>query len=165
MNTTIEFQKLPEQKKIIVTHSYPTTPETVWDAFTKTEMLEQWWAPEPYKAIVLTNTFENGKYMHYYMLSPEGEKHYCIAEYSKIEPLKSYQVLDAFCDENRVINNDFPRMTWQNTFSYENGITTVTNTLSFEKTEDLNKILEMGFEEGYRIALNQLFDLLHLVSV
>ncbi len=71
MNATIDMQKLPENKQIIVTHSYPNGLETLWDAYTTTEMLEKWWAPEPYKAIVVTNNFENGKYLHYYMLSPE----------------------------------------------------------------------------------------------
>lgn len=161
MNSTIEFQKSFENKQIIVKHSYPHSLETIWNAYIKTEVLEKWWAPEPYKAIVVSNTFEKGKYLHYYMLSPEGEKHYCIAEFLEIDPLKSYEVLDAFCDENAVINAEFPRMKWQNRFRFENGITTVTNTITFEKAEDMAKILEMGFEEGYKMGLNQLHNLLN----
>jgi PhnB protein len=161
MNTTIEFQKSVENKQIIVKHSYQHPLETIWNAYIKTEILEKWWVPEPYKAIVVTNNFEKGKYMHYYMLSPEGQKHYCIAEFLEIAPLKSYKVLDAFCDENAVINTEFPRMKWLNRFSFENGITTVTNTITFEKTEDMTQILEMGFEEGYKMGLNQLHRLLN----
>ena len=70
-------------------------------------------------------------------------------------------MLDAFCDENMVINEDFPRMTWSNTFSFENGMTTVVNTINYEKVEDMEKILEMGFEEGYKMGLNQLYKLLN----
>ena len=95
------------------------------------------------------------------MLSPEGQKHYCIAEFLEIDPLKSYLVLDAFCDENAVVNTEFPRMKWMNTFSFENGITTVTNTITPENGEDIAKILEMGFEEGYNMGLNQLYNLLN----
>lgn len=161
MNTTIDIQKIPENKQIIIKHNYQSALETIWNAFTQTELLEKWWAPAPYKAVVVTNQFEKGKKLHYYMLSPEGEKHYCIADFIEIDPLKSYEVLDAFCDENAIINMEFPRMKWFNRFTFENGITTVTNTISFEKLEDMTKILEMGFEEGYKIALNQLHQLLN----
>nr|WP_294937201.1 SRPBCC domain-containing protein [uncultured Flavobacterium sp.] len=161
MNATIQFQKLPESKQINVKHSYPHPLETLWDAFTKTEMLEKWWAPLPYKAKVVTNHFEKGQRLLYYMVGPEGERHYCIAEFLDIDPHKSFVVTDAFCDENGVINTDLPQMKWHNTFSFENGITTITNILNFEKPGDMSKTLEMGFEEGYRTALNQLFDLLN----
>ena len=161
MNATIEFQKSPENRQIVVKSSYRNSLETIWNAFTKTEFLEQWWAPEPYKAIVIANNFEMGKSMFYYMLSPEGEKHYCVTEFLEIDPLKSYTVFDAFCDENAVVNTELPRMKWLNTFSFENGITTVINTITSEKAEDVDKILEMGFEEGYKMGLNQLYNLLN----
>jgi len=162
MNPTILFQKKPESREMIITHKYKTDLETIWDAFTKPEILEKWWAPLPYKAIVVSNNFYSGGKLHYYMLSPEGEKHYCVAEFIRVDPLKSYEVLDAFCDENAVINTGFPRMTWKNEFSFSNGITEVTNTITYEKPEDMTQILEMGFEEGYSMGLNQLYELLKL---
>lgn len=160
MNPTIEFKKLTEKQRIVVRHAYERPVATLWDAYTQTDMLEQWWAPAPYKAVVLINDFEEGKTLHYYMLSPEGEKHYCIGEYFTIEPLKSYMVQDAFCDAQGVINEDLPKMTWHNTFTTEDNLTVVTNTIAFERIEDMEETLSMGFEEGYIAALNQLYDLL-----
>jgi PhnB protein len=162
MNQTIQFQKKPERREMIITHNYKTDLETIWDAFTKPEILEKWWAPLPYKAIVISNDFNPRGRLHYFMLSPEGEKHYCVAEFISIDPLKSYEVLDAFCNENAVINTEFPRMNWKNEFSYSNGITEVTNTITYEKPEDMARILEMVFEEGYTMGLNQLYELLKL---
>ncbi len=161
MNPTIDIQKFPKKNQMIIKHSYYADLETVWDAHTKSEILEKWWAPEPYKAVVVKNNFSNGGILHYYMLSPKGEKHYSLAEFSDIEHLKSYTVLDAFCDENAVINMELPRQKWFNTFEENNGITTVTNSIQFESKEDMDKIIEMGFEEGYTIGLNQLFALLN----
>ena len=160
MNPTIEFKKLPENRRIVVRHGYKQPLATLWDAFTQSAMLEQWWAPAPYKAVVVHNDFEEGKTLHYYMLSPEGEKHYCMAEYFAIEPLQSYMVKDAFCDAQGVINEDLPKLTWHNTFTTEGNLTVVTNTIAFERIEDMDEILKMGFEEGYTIALNQLYDIL-----
>lgn len=157
MNTTIEIHKDLLQNKITVNHSYNEKLESLWNAFTRTEILEQWWAPKPYKAIVVENNFtKNGK-LHYYMLSPTGEKHYCIAEFLEINDLESYTVTDAFCDEKGVINKDFPSMKWKNTFSYQNGITKITNSISFDNQEEMNNILNMGFESGFKTGLNQLF--------
>ena len=161
MNTTITIRKIPEQSQMIIKHCYRAALETIWNAQLKTEILEKWWAPEPYKTVVVTNDFSNGGILHYYMLSPEGEKHYSLAEFSDIVNLKSYTVLDAFCDENAVINIEFPRQKWFNSFEENNGITTVTNTIQFESKEDMDKINEMGFEEGYTMALNQLLSLLN----
>lgn len=161
MNPTITIQKIPEKNQMIVKHSYLVPIETIWNAYAKTEILEKWWAPEPYKAIVIKNDFSNGGILHYYMLSPKGEKHYSISEFSDIDYLKSYTVFDAFCDENAVINTEFPKQKWFNTFEKSNGITTITNTIQFENKEDMDKIIEMGFEEGYTMGLNQLFTLLN----
>ena len=161
MNPTITIQKFPEKNQMIIKHSYHDALETIWNAHLKTEILEKWWAPEPYKTVVVKNDFSNGGFMLYYMLSPTGEKHYCLAAFSAIINLKSYTVLDAFCDENAVINMEFPRQKWYNTFEENNGITTVTNTIQFQSKEDMEKIVQMGFEEGYTIALNQLYKLLN----
>ena len=161
MEPLIDFQKIPEQKKIIITHRYPHTAETVYDAFTKTEYLEKWWAPEPYKAVIVRNNFADGEQMFYYMLSPEGEKHYCLVRFQNIRRPHAYEAFDAFCDENEVINTDLPQIRWINTFEYEDGQTTVVNTLHFENSDDLENILKMGFEEGYRTCLQQLNRLLN----
>lgn len=161
MELIIEIQKIPENKEIIITHRYQNPVEVIWNAFTKTEVLEKWWAPEPYKAIIVTNNFEKGKCLFYYMLSPEWQKHYCITDFLEIDYLKSYEVLDAFCDENKIINKELPRAKWVNSFNFKDGITTVVNTISFEKIEDMTKILEMGFEEGYKMWLNQLYKVLN----
>jgi uncharacterized protein YndB with AHSA1/START domain len=162
MNQTIQFQKNPDKRELIVTHSYRTTSETLWKAYTEPEILEKWWAPLPYKAVVVSNNFSSGGILHYYMLSPKGERQYSIAEFSNIKPLKWYEVQDAFCDENANINTDFPRMKWKNEFTYNSGVTEIKNTILFNRPEAMEKILEMGFEEGYTMGLNQLFSLLNL---
>jgi uncharacterized protein YndB with AHSA1/START domain len=161
MNNLITFQKLENKKQIIITHSYDHPIKTIWDAYTKTEILEQWWAPKPYKAIVVCNYFENDGQLFYYMLSPKGEKHYCIVEFSNIVQHQSYDLIDAFADANGTINIAVPRMKWENKFTFQNGTTTVTNTINFEKIEDMHQLLAMQFEEGYAMGLNQLFELLN----
>lgn len=160
MNTSVQFVKDFPNKKTTVTVQFKAPLEIIWDAFTKPEITDKWWAPKPYEAVTLKANFCKGGQWLYYMLSPEGEKHWCLAEFKQIIPHETYEVLDAFCDENGNINTAFPRTKWKNSFSESNGYTTVTSEMHFEKEEDMTQIFEMGFEQGYTMGLNQLTELL-----
>jgi uncharacterized protein YndB with AHSA1/START domain len=74
--------------------------------------------------------------------------------------LKSFNSKDAFCDENGVINESFPRMLWNNVFKDQGDATTVAVEISFSELADLEKIIEMGFKEGFTAALENLDELL-----
>lgn len=156
MSDFIAIEKNIEQKTITIKSSFSVSQQVLWDSFTKAEIMEKWWAPLPYKAIVIEMNFtENGRCL-YYMLSPEAEKHWCIVEYIKIDSPNFYSCKDAFCDENGNINTSFPRMTWLNTFESSLSGSTITNVIHFETINDLTQLLEMGFEGGYKMGLGQL---------
>jgi uncharacterized protein YndB with AHSA1/START domain len=161
MNLSIKTDKDFTNKKITIISEFNAAKEKIWNAFTNPEITDKWWAPMPYQAITKQADFKNGGQWIYYMLSPEGEKHWCFAEFKNILPMESYGATDAFCDEDGKINMDFPRMNWENSFNEKNGITKVTNIITFSQEEDMKQILEMGFEEGYSMGLNQLNDLLN----
>lgn len=159
MKPVISFEKDYSNKKIVVTSKFNASLATVWDAFTNPDITDKWWAPKPYKAVTKEFDFKSGGRWLYYMLSPEGEKYWSIAEFSNIQPAKSYDTLDAFCDEYGTINTQFPRLMWHNSFSEAGGVTTVVNTITGEE-EGLRKIIEMDFEKGYKQGLAQLSELL-----
>ena len=90
------------------------------------------------------------------MVGPENTPHWCRADYKAIDQLKRFSGLDAFCDEEGVINPDFPRALWTNTFQEQDQSTTVHITINYQSLADLEKIVEMGFKEGFTMALNNL---------
>src|SRR5687767_13982427 len=98
----------------------------VWDAWTKPEILVQWWAPKPWKAKTKSMDFREGGSWLYAMVGPEGEVHWSKADYKTITHLKSFSGLDAFSDENGNINESLPRTMWENTFT-GNGDSTMVN--------------------------------------
>ncbi len=151
-----DFSVNKENNTVKVTREFAANLELVWDAWTKPELLDQWWAPKPYQTKTISMDFRVGGRWLYYMISPEGEKHYCLNEYKKIDILKSFSGLDAFCDEAGNINTDFPRTVWNNTFTQNAQTTTVNIVAQYEKLEDLEKIIEMGFKEGFTMALGNL---------
>ena len=79
------------------------------------------------------------------------------ADYTAIDPKKSFHVTDSFCDENGNKTNDTPSMKRKNSFNDKGDGTEVTN---FDSAKDLQTILDMGFEQGFTAGLNNLDELL-----
>lgn len=156
----IKFEKDFKGRAITVTTTYAAQRETVWEAYTDPAILEKWWAPRPWKAVSVKMDFRNGGRWLYYMASPEGQKSWSLAEFGEIVPGKSYEALDAFCDKNGKVDISLPRLHWMVTFAEEGGKTTVTARITANEEEALRRIIEMGFEEGYKMGITQLHDLL-----
>jgi uncharacterized protein YndB with AHSA1/START domain len=154
------YSKDLDNKKIRVVREFNAPVEIVWKAWTVSELLDQWWAPKPWKANTQSMDFREGGKWLYYMEGPDGSRHYCRADYESIVPNKSYTGLDAFCDENGVINTEFPRMHWKVVFSPFDTGTKVDVEITFASVEDLEKIVEMGFKEGFAMAHGNLDELL-----
>lgn len=65
---------------------------------------------------------------------------------------------NSFADENG--NAERPGSEWDHSFSEENGITKVTITIYNESLERLEKMIEMGFEQGFKMSIDNLDNLL-----
>lgn len=158
MNHTLpfDFSVNKENNTILVKREFAGNLELVWEAWTNPAILDLWWAPKPYQTQTQTMDFRVGGYWLYAMISPTGEKHWCRADYKKIEILKSYTGLDAFCDELGNITEDFPRSLWTNSFNGQGDITHIAIEIQYQSLADLEKIIELGFKEGFTMALSNL---------
>ncbi|WP_153800312.1 SRPBCC domain-containing protein [Foetidibacter luteolus] len=158
MNKAILFNFLvnKEKNEITVERSFDAPVDLVWAAWTEADILDQWWAPKPYKAVTKSMDFRVGGRWHYYMLGPEGEKHWCLFDYEAIQHQKHFSGIDAFCDENAIMNNTKPRVKWGSDFTGKGDETVVNIQLLFEKLEDLETIIQMGFKEGFTAGLENL---------
>lgn len=158
MNTNLlfDFSIDRQNKTIAVKREFAAGLDLVWDAWTNPEILDLWWAPKPYQTKTKSMDFREGGHWLYAMISPEGEKHWCRADYKKITKLQSYSGLDAFCDEEGNVNQDFPRAFWTNTFTGNDEVTTVDILITYDELEDLEKIIQLGFKEGFTMALGNL---------
>jgi hypothetical protein len=68
--------------------------------------------------------------------------------------------LDVFTDEKGNINEEFPRMSWKISFRRTDSGTRVDVGITFDSIESLEKIIEMGFKEGFAMAHDNLDELL-----
>ena len=160
INKETIFTKDAANKKIIVEREFDAPLEVVWRAWTESDLLDQWWAPKPWKAKTKSMDFRDGGTWLYVMEGPEGERHWCRADFKNIVPQKTYTGDDAFCDENGNINPEFPSMHWENEFSETDNGTKVRVEITFASEADLEKIIEMGFKEGFAAAHGNLDELL-----
>ena len=147
-------------KKLFVVREFDGTPEQVWKAWTESDLLDKWWAPKPWKAKTKSMDFREGGFWLYYMEGPDGTKQWCRLDYQSIVPGKSFTSIDAFCDEQGNKTDALPSMQWKNEFSKTETGTKVTVEITFSTEADLEKIIEMGFKEGFTAAHNNLDELL-----
>lgn len=142
--------------QIKVERSFNAPLGLVWAAWTEADILDRWWGPKPWRAETKYMDFREGGYWLYAMISPQNEKHWSRADYEKIVPKKYFSAYDGFCDEEGNLNAAMPRNKWENSFTANGDQTLVNILLTFDSLEDLEKIIEMGFQEGFTAGLENL---------
>src|SRR5207344_3215227 len=106
--------------------------------------------------------FEVGGRRFYAMVSPEGQEHWAIQKYTSISPKTNFKLLNAFADKDE--NPQLPGSDWDLKFSEQNGTTKVSITIYNESLERMEKMIEMGFREGFTMTLTSLEALLATLS-
>jgi uncharacterized protein YndB with AHSA1/START domain len=161
-NLLFEFTVDKASKTVFITREFDADQSLVWDAFTKAEILDQWNAPAPFTARTKYMNFEVGGKRLYAMVSPEGQERWIIQEYTSITPKTNFKLFNAFADDNET--PQLPGSDWNYTFSEQNGITKVSISIYNESLERLEKMIELGFKEGYTVSLNQLEKILSTLN-
>lgn len=151
-----------DNRNIRVERSFDAPLDLVWSAWTEAELLDQWWAPKPWKAETQSMDFSEGGRWHYAMVGPEGERHSALMDYQAIAPKKNFSCREGFADPDGRLDESQPTSTWVNSFSFSEkaGTTSVTNDIRFDDLEQLEKLIQMGFKEGFTMGLENLEELL-----
>lgn len=159
-NQKTQVSKNLDEKSILVSRIFNAPLSAVWRAYTESEILDQWWGPEPWRAETKFMDFSEGGYWLYAMVGPDGTRHWARMDYRRIVPQRIISGEDGFCDESGNLNPALPVTQWENQFTETNGHSRVDHTLTFETLEGLQTIVDMGFEQGFSIGLDQLEELL-----
>jgi uncharacterized protein YndB with AHSA1/START domain len=173
MKTALLFDFVVDKTKktVSITREFDAELSLVWDAYTKKEILDQWWAPKPYSSKTKVMNFEVGGRRFYAMVSPEGQERWQVQKYTSITPKTNFKIFSAFADEYE--NLQLPGSEWDLNFSEQNarpdepvgrGTTTVNITIYNESLERMEKMIEMGFKEGSAVQMKNLEELLATLS-
>ena len=161
-NLTFYFTLDKSAKTVHITREFNAELSLVWDAFTKPELLDQWVAPKPWSSKTKYMNFEVGGKRFYAMVSPEGLERWSIQEYTSITPKTNFKMYNSFADVNE--NPELPGSEWEYNFSEQNGITKVTIRIYNESLERLERMIAMGFKEGFTMSIDNLEHLLETLS-
>ena len=159
-NLLFDFTVDKSTNSVFVNKEFEAELSLVWDAFTKQEILDQWWAPKPWTSKTKSMEFKVGGRRFYAMVSPEGQEHWAIQDFTSISPKTNFRFVDAFADKDENLSNELPRSNWDLNFTEDNGTTTVKITVKHKTLADLEQIIQMGFKEGLTMTLNELAILL-----
>lgn len=156
MNNKANVTQNAAARQITVSKNFDAPIDTIWQAFTSSNELDKWWAPKPWKAETKDMNFAVGGRWLYAMVSPEGQKHWSTINYTAIQKPHYFEARDAFTDEAGNENTGMPSADWRIDFNENNGNTKVEMTLTFATEEDMNKLVEMGFNDGIQMTLENL---------
>src|SRR6187549_2540172 len=153
MNNNLLFDFIVDKqtKTVIVNREFAAELPLVWDAYTKPEILDQWWAPKPWESRTKFMDFRVGGRRFYAMVGPEGQERWAIQKYTSISPKTNFKIFNAFADKDE--NPELPGSDWDFNFSEQNGTTKVRVTIYNESLARMEKMIEMGFKEGYAMQM------------
>lgn len=154
----MEFTVNKETKTVTITKEFDAGRDLVWDAYTKAELLDQWWAPKPYSSRTAVMDFREGGKRFYAMVSPEGAERWVMQQYKSITPKSHFSLFNAFSDENE--NLELPGSDWDFNFTEQDGRTSLHLSIYNESLERLERMIAMGFKEGSAAQLENLDELL-----
>jgi uncharacterized protein YndB with AHSA1/START domain len=155
-NLPFEFTVDKTTNTVFVNRTFAAELALVWDAFTKKEILDQWWAPKPWISKTKYMKFEVGGRRFYAMVSPEGQEHWSVQDYTAISSMTNFKFVSAFTDKDENINTAVASSNWNLDFIEANEVTTVRITIKHKTLADLEQLIQMGFKEGFTMTLNEL---------
>ena len=152
MNFTVD----KENKTVNVKREFDASLSNVWAAWTEPEILDQWWAPAPFKSKTTKMEFKEGGRRLYAMISPDGQERWSFFDYSSISPTTNFKHSSTFCDANENPDPNLGSSYWSVSFAEQGDLTIVDIAIRRNSLAELEKVIEMGFKEGFTMAMEGL---------
>ncbi|MEZ4732958.1 MAG: SRPBCC domain-containing protein [Caldilineaceae bacterium] len=160
---TQKMERLSD-RELVVSRTFAAPRELVWQAWSKCEHLQHWWAPTGWSMPVCKMDFRVGGTWHYCMKGsmPDGSEmeSWGLTVYQEIVEPERLVVLDQFADAAGNVSAEMPKLLNTITFTEVAGQTKVTSHTEFATAADLETVVQMGMEEGMTQSWDQLADYL-----
>ncbi len=151
-------------KEIVITRTFDASRESVWQAWTEPDQIEQWWGPRGFTTRVDEMDFEVGGSFKYTILDAEENEYPSVGVYQEIVKPERIVATDEFGDSDqneRAAPEGLPTgMITTTAFDEENGKTTVTISIMHQSVADRKKHEEMGVIDGFNEQLDKLSEYL-----
>lgn len=145
---------------ITITAEFAAPVERVWEIYADPRQLERVWGPPGFPATFTRYEFEPGGGATYYMSGPEGERYGGWWRFTEITAPESLLFDDGFADDDLQPIEDMPVSRNVFRFTGTGTGTRAVYTSTYASAEDLQKVIDMGVQEGSTLAINQIDALL-----
>jgi uncharacterized protein YndB with AHSA1/START domain len=154
--TVTNVEKDPKACTMTITAELDATVERSWQLWADPRQLERWWGPPTYPATFVDHDLVPGGRVSYFMTGPEGNKFHGYWEVLKTDPPRRLELQDGFADDGGAPNSDLPITGMVMTLAEGGKGTIMTIVSKFPSVEAMEKMLEMGMDEGMQEAMSQI---------
>ncbi|BBZ63493.1 SRPBCC family protein [Mycolicibacterium monacense] len=152
-----EFNTNIDDLTLTITAEFAAPVERVWQIYADPRQLEKIWGPPDYPATVVDHSLTPGGIVTYFMTGPDGDKYPGYWKVIAVDEPRSFSFEDGFADDDLKPASDMPVA--HSVYTFEpagDGRTIATYVSRYASAEGLQKVLEMGVEEGSTQAINQI---------
>ncbi len=151
-----DVQKDLDQRTLTITAEFAAPVERVFAIYADPRQLERVWGPPTFPATFVDHDLSEGGRLTYYMTGPEGQRFGGWWEVTAVDAPHGFDFRDGFADDDLQPVEGMPVST--NTFRFEpiDGGTRAVYTSTYETLEALQQVIDMGVEEGSRLAIDQI---------
>ncbi len=147
-----------EALKVTVMADFAVPLRRLWDAYMDPRQLERFWGPPTWPATFTEHDVRPGGHSNYYMTGPDGEQSRGYWEFINVKTLEAFEVLDGFANDDGTPNPEMPGVRMVFEFYKHHDGSRLVSTTTFDTTEALDQLIEMGMLEGTREAMGQIDD-------
>jgi uncharacterized protein YndB with AHSA1/START domain len=152
--------KNPATLTLTVTAEFSVPLRRLWDAYADPRKLERFWGPPSWPATFTRHDMAVGGRSQYTMRGPDGGTSSGYWEFLAVDAPRRFEVRDGFSRPDGSDNTDMPSMRMVFVFDETPTGSRLVTTTYFPSAEALEKLLNMGMEQGMREAMGQIDDVL-----
>jgi len=147
-----------DQQKLTLTFvaEFDASPQRVWQVWQDPRQLERWWGPPSWPATFERHDLVVGGQSRYHMTGPEGQKAPGWWTITAVDAPHRLEFEDGFSGDDGEPLPDGDTMHLVVTIEPVGERTRMTIVTDFTSPDSMQRLLDMGMEEGMRQALGQL---------
>lgn len=158
--TVLDVRRDEEALTLTLVAEFDAPPARVWQVWEDPRQLERWWGPPTWPATFDRHEFRVGGRSAYYMTGPDGTKAHGWFEFTAVEAPERLEFDDGFADQKGEPTDDIAPTHATVTLEAVGGGTRMTVLSKFTSLDQLHRMAKMGMEEGLRLAIGQIDDVL-----
>jgi uncharacterized protein YndB with AHSA1/START domain len=143
-----------DSRELVLVRTFDAPPELVYRAWTEPELIKPWFCPKPWYVSHAETDVRAGGASYIVMNGPNGEVHHNRGVYLEVIPHKKLVFTDAYTGDWQPSQKPF--FTCVLTFENQGGKTLYTARARHWTQEDTDTHKNMGFEQGWNAASDQL---------